>query len=397
MKKITAVVCALCAVLVLCGFFCGNFLSVQAQEENENGDLNTNIEDILQDLDVEALQEYLDSLTQEQRDALGGDISEVLLSLVTGDYALDYDSALSALAGMVFDKLSGLLPSFCVICSISILCGILGRFKSSFSEKGTSHIIFFVGYCTVLVLILTSLAGVIKDCADTVFSLQKQMQAIFPILLTLIATSGGSVSVAVYRPAVLFLSESVVSIIVSVVFPLASLMCVLNMVGNMSGELKLKNFCAFFVSVIKWTLGLSLTAFTVFLSVQGITSATYDGFSFKAAKYAVSNTVPIIGSFLGSGFDLVIAGSVLIKNSLGACGIFLLVIVIMVPLVQLIAYNLFLKLAAAVTEPVGDEKVSSFLSSLSGTVNYFTAGLLAVGFMYFITILLLICSSNALF
>ena len=201
----------------------------------------------------------------------------------------------------------------------------------------------------------------------------------------------------VYRPAVLFLSESVVSIIVSVVFPLASLMCVLNMVGNMSGELKLKNFCAFFSSVIKWTLGISLTAFTVFLSVQGITSATYDGFSFKAAKYAVSNTVPIIGSFLGSGFDLVIAGSVLIKNSLGACGIFLLAIVIAVPLVQLVAYNLFLKLAAAVTEPMGDEKVSSFLSSLSGTVNYFTAGLLAVGFMYFITILLLICSSNALF
>ena len=396
MKKFAVAIVVLCAVLLTFGcLFTG--LPVQAQEAQENTDLNANIEDILQDLDVEALQEYLDTLTQEQKEALGGDVLEVLRSLVTGEYSLDYGNALSALAGMVFDKLSGLLPAFCVICSVSILCGILGKFKSSFSEKGTSHIIFFVGYCTVLVLILTSLAGVIKDCADTVSSLQRQMQAIFPILLTLIATSGGSVSVAVYRPAVLFLSESVVSIIVSVVFPLASLMCVLNMVGNMSGELKLKNFCAFFASVIKWTLGISLTAFTVFLSVQGITSATYDGFSFKAAKYAVSNTVPIIGSFLGSGFDLVIAGSVLIKNSLGACGIFLLAIVIAVPLVQLVAYNLFLKLAAAVTEPMGDEKVSSFLSSLSGTVNYFTAGLLAVGFMYFITILLLICSSNALF
>ncbi len=396
MKKFAVAIVVLCAVLLAFGcLFTG--LPVQAQEEQENTDLNANIEDILQDLDVEALQEYLDTLTQEQKEALGGDVLEVLRSLVTGEYSLDYGNALSALAGMVFDKLSGLLPAFCIICSVSILCGILGKFKSSFSEKGTSHIIFFVGYCTVLVLILTSLAGVIKDCADTVSSLQRQMQAIFPILLTLIATSGGSVSVAVYRPAVLFLSESVVSIIVSVVFPLASLMCVLNMVGNMSGELKLKNFCAFFASVIKWTLGISLTAFTVFLSVQGITSATYDGFSFKAAKYAVSNTVPIIGSFLGSGFDLVIAGSVLIKNSLGACGIFLLAIVIAVPLVQLVAYNLFLKLAAAVTEPMGDEKVSSFLSSLSGTVNYFTAGLLAVGFMYFITILLLICSSNALF
>ena len=68
-----------------------------------------------------------------------------------------------------------------------------------------------------------------------------------------------------------------------------------------------------------------------------------------------------------------------------------------VPLVQLIAYNLFLKLSAAVVEPVGDAAIADFLSSLSGTVNYFTAGLLAIGFMYFVTVLLLICSSNALF
>ena len=131
--------------------------------------------------------------------------------------------------------------------------------------------------------------------------------------------------------------------------------------------------------------------------MQGITSATYDGLSFKAAKYAVSNSVPIIGGFLGSGLDLVVAGSVLIKNSVGSCGIILLAIVLAVPLVQLIAYNLFLKLSAAVAEPVGDTGISEFLSSLSGTVNYFIAGLLAVGFMYFVTVLLLICSSNTLF
>ena len=92
-----------------------------------------------------------------------------------------------------------------------------------------------------------------------------------------------------------------------------------------------------------------------------------------------------------------IAGSVLIKNSVGSCGIFLLVIVLAAPLAELIAFQLFLKLAAAVTEPIGEEGISGFLSSLSGTINYFTAGLLAVGFMYFITMLLLICSSTALF
>ncbi len=367
-------------------------------EEGSNDDLADSIEDILGELDTEELQKYLDSLTEEQKQWFGeGDIGDKILSIINGDFSMDYGSFLSSMAALVFDGLDGLLSTFCVICAITILCGILSQFRSSVAEKGTGKLIFFVGYSSILVLVLTSLTAVIEECYSTVGSMQKQMQAVFPVLLTLIATSGGSVSVAVYQPAVLFLSEIIVRIISGIVFPLAVLICVLNMAGNMSSEIKLKNFSALFKSIIKWVLGISLTAFTVFLTVQGITSATYDGLSFKAAKYAISNSVPIIGGFLGSGFDLIVAGSVLIKNSLGSCSILLLAGVIFIPFVQLIVYNLFLKLTAAVTEPVGDARITEFFSSLSGTVNYFTAGLLAVGFMYFITILLLVCSSNSLF
>lgn len=384
--------------LLLIAFLCASFLPAGAEGEGEQGeDLMGNVEEILGELDTDELQAYIDSLTDEQRELFGGNIADKILSVISGDFSLDYENAFSALAGTLFGQITDLLPSFCAICAIALLCGLLDKFKSAFSERGTAKIIFFVGYAAVLVLILTTFSSIVGECMQTVGSMQAQMQAVFPILLTLIATSGGSVSVAVYRPAVLFLSEGIVGVVTGAVFPLAALICVLNMVGNMSGEIRLKNFSALFASVIKWTLGISLAAFTVFLTVQGITSATYDGLSFKAAKYAVSNSVPIIGSFLGSGFDLVVAGSVLIKNSVGSCGILLLALVLTGPLLQLIAYNLFLKLSAAVVEPLGDARIASFLSSLSGTVNYFTAGLLAVGFMYFMTMLLLICSSNALF
>ncbi len=374
-----------------------NFCPVAASEGEQDADLAGNIEEILSELDTEELQKYLDSLTEELRELFGDNVANAIRSVISGDFKLDYSNVFSAVAGLIFDGLKGMLPAFCVICSITILCGLLTHFRSSFAENGTAKLIHFVGYSAILVLILSSLAGVLGDCIAAVNSMRSQMQAIFPVLLTLIATSGGSVSVAVYQPAVLFLSEAVVGIITSAVFPLAGLIFVLNMVGNMSKEIKVKNFSAFFAGIIKWTLGITLAAFTVFLTVQGITSATYDGLSFKAAKYAISNSVPIIGGFLGSGFDLVIAGSVLIKNAVGSCGIALLVIVLAAPLIQLIVCNLFFKLAAAVTEPVGDSGISDFLSSVSGTINYFIAGLISVAFMYFITMLLLICSSNSLF
>ena len=394
-RRAARIVLIAAAVLFIVSSF---FMPVAAEgEEQQNAGLSESIEELLGSLDIEDLEEYLQTLSPEQQQIFGGGIGEKIRAVLNGDFSLDYGNVLTAILHLVFDDLSGLLPTFCVICAIAVLCGILNRFKGSFAENGTSKLIFFICYSAVLVVILSSLAGIISSCTDTASSLQRQMQAVFPVLLTLMATSGGMVSVAVYQPAVLFLSEIVVSVVAGVVFPLASLMCVLNMAGGMSGEIRLKKFSVFFAGVIKWMLGITLAAFTVFLTVQGITSATYDGLSFKAAKYAVSNSVPIIGGFLGSGFDLLAAGSVLIKNSLGSCGLILLAAVIGVPLVELIAYNLFLKLSAAVVEPVGDAAVADFLSNLSGTVNYFTAGLLAVGFMYFITILLLICSSNTLF
>lgn len=394
-RRAARIVLIAAAVLFIVSSF---FMPVAAEgEEQQNAGLSESIEELLGSLDIEDLEEYLQTLSPEQQQIFGGGIGEKIRAVLNGDFSLDYGNVLTAILHLVFDDLSGLLPTFCVICAIAVLCGILNRFKGSFAENGTSKLIFFICYSAVLVVILSSLAGIISSCTDTASSLQRQMQAVFPVLLTLMATSGGTVSVAVYQPAVLFLSKIVVSVVAGVVFPLASLMCVLNMAGGMSGEIRLKKFSVFFAGVIKWMLGITLAAFTVFLTVQGITSATYDGLSFKAAKYAVSNSVPIIGGFLGSGFDLLAAGSVLIKNSLGSCGLILLAAVIGVPLVELIAYNLFLKLSAAVVEPVGDAAVADFLSNLSGTVNFFTAGLLAVGFMYFITILLLICSSNTLF
>ena len=397
MKKFARAGRCIFLLLLLCILSSIAFFPASADGEDQEADLSGNIDEILSELDTEELQEYLDSLTDEQKELFGGSITEAIRSVIDGDFKLDYSNVLSAVAGLIFSGLKGMLPAFCVICSIAILCGLLTHFRSSFAENGTAKLIHFVGYSAILVLILSSLAGVLGDCISSVNSMRAQMQAIFPVLLTLIATSGGSVSVAVYQPAVLFLSEAVVGVITSAVFPLAGLIFVLNMVGNMSKEIRVKNFSSLFAGIIKWTLGITLAAFTVFLTVQGITSASYDGLSFKAAKYAISNSVPIVGGFLGSGFDLVIAGSVLIKNAVGSCGIALLVIVLAAPLIQLAVCNLFLKIAAAVTAPVGGSGNSHFLSSLSGTMNYFIAGLLSVAFMYFVTMLLLICSSNSLF
>ena len=101
--------------------------------------------------------------------------------------------------------------------------------------------------------------------------------------------------------------------------------------------------------------------------------------------------------FLSGGFDLAVASSVLIKNSLGSMGIVLMISVIFDPLVLLICVNLLLRLTAAITQPFGDSKIADFLEETAENLNYFTAGLLFTAFLYFISMMLMIYSTEALF
>ena len=128
---------------------------------------------------------------------------------------------------------------------------------------------------------------------------------------------------------------------------------------------------------------------------QWISSAIHDGISVKAAKYAISNSIPLIGGFLKDGFDLFVAGSILIKNAVGVASVIVLIYYVMSPILHVVVYSLLLKLVAAVTQTISDSKISDLCSLISKSLTYVNVALILTGFMMFITILLMIFSASA--
>lgn len=355
-------------------------------------ELQKNIQDLLDSLDTSELQAYLDTLS----DWKGVDVKEKLMSVITGDYRLDYSSLAGSVFALVWDECRFMIPAFAVILAVSLLCGILNSAKSGFIHSTMSDIINFVGYLSVGAVTLACLIGVLQAGFGAIDAMRKQMEIVYPILFTLMAASGGSVSAAIYRPALVFMSGTIVELFVSVVLPSSIAVIVLAFVGNLSPEVRTEKLGDLFKSVNKWLIGLTFTLFSLFLSVQGIAAAQYDGLSLRAVKYVISGSVPIVGGFLSGGLDLVLAGSALIKNAVGSFSLFLLFGTLLRPVALFAAFQLFLRLAAAATEPVGG-KISPFLSRLAGDCSYFLAGLLCIGFLYFLTLLLLICSTGVIF
>lgn len=379
-------------ILVFCQTGTVNASAYTAEEQAALDRLEEHVEDLLASLDTAELEEYLQTLSQFD----GKDVKEMLADLVTGDYALEYDTMWESVLALIWEEGRAMLPAFAVILAVAVLCGILNSAKSGFLQSSMSDIIHFVSYISVGAVVLAVLTNILQAAFSAIADMQRQMQVVYPLLLTLMAASGGAVSAGVFRPAVAFLASGICELFTAVVLPTSVVVVALTFAGNLSPDVRCEKLGGLFKSVNKWLVGLTLGLFTLFLTVQGIASAQYDGLSLRAVKYLVSGSVPIVGGFLSGGVDLVLAGSALIKNALGSFSVLLLFASVLRPLLLFAAFQLFLRLCAAATEPVGG-KISSFLTSLANDCGFFIAGLLCVAFLHFLTILLLVCSSGVIF
>ncbi len=383
-------------IFPLCGISADTRVSAEGLKEEKAEESYENLSDSLQgqieNLDLEELQAYLNTLNGFE----GKNVGESLLAYVQGG-KMDYGSFFEGLLHVFFSKVAEIMPAFACITAIALLSGLLSMLKSSAASNTSSEMIFLITYAAALIPLLAVLIECFKETFSGVSSMTRQMQVVFPLMLTLLSASGGSVSAAICRPAVGFFSTTIVTIIENVVLPLTVTMMAFSMAGHLTKELKIGKFAIFFKSMNKWILGVCASVFGLFFTVQGITSATYDGVVRRAAKYAIGNGVPIVGGFLSGGFDLVVAGSVLIKNSLGSMSIFMMISVLFEPLILLICVTFMLRLVAATTQPFGDSRISDFLGETADNLQYCTAGLLITAFLYFLSIVLMVCCTEALF
>ncbi len=371
-------------------------LPVKAEENKETASsiegLDETILEQIDKLDLKALEEYLQSL----EGFCDQTVAERLLTYIqSGEF--DFENFGKEFKEIFFQKIMQILPAFACITAVTLLSGLLSTLKSSSGGQTASEMIFLITYIAALIPLLGILTEVIQSSKESLSAMKEQMQLVYPLMLTMMAASGGGVSAAVCRPAVAFFSTSIVSVIEGVVLPLTVAIILFSMTGKLTGQLKIEKFTAFFKSINKWIIGICVSVFGIFFTLQGITAATYDGVVRRAAKYAVSNGVPIVGGFLSGGFDLAVAGGILIKNSLGSMSIFLMLYVLFEPLTLLISVNVLLRLCAAITQPFGDSRISNFLGETAENLHYCTAALLFTAFLYFLSIMIMIFSTEGLF
>ena len=312
--------------------------------------------------------------------------------IIEGDINLDYNSFISYLLTSLFDEILKCVPIFCLIVSVAIICNLVGQLSSNRNSVG--NVVYFVCFAVIVVLIFKYVLGLITTTKTTLSSLSNQIQIIFPILLTLITALGGVVSAGIYQPAMSVLSSVISELFISILMPIFIFSFVFNIMGNISPNIKMEKFAKFFSSLFKWLIGIVFTLFVSFISIQGITAISADSISIKTAKFALKSYVPFLGGYLSDGISLIMASSVLVKNGIGVTGLILMFSTILSPVLKILIFMLGLKLVAGILEPLTEKRISEFVYGVSKSLSMLIACIVGMGFMYLISIGLVMCSAN---
>ena len=114
---------------------------------------------------------------------------------------------------------------------------------------------------------------------------------------------------------------------------------------------------------------LVLTIFIAYLTISGVIGGSADALAVKTAKFAVSGSVPVVGGIISDAAESMLAGAVLIRNTVGVVGMLCVAAICLVPFLKVGFNYLLFKAGGAVLSPVCGGPLSNLVAGLSDSMG----------------------------
>ena len=394
MKKLSLLI----PIFLLIGFCLFPLAAVGEEEgaaENEvREELEEKVSEGLDAIDFSELEEWAKQYGADAAFSQG--VEEMVRAVLNGEFTLGAERLSSVILNAVTGGIKSCIPAFAAIFAIAVMTSMMQGLSSGFLKDNTREIVHFACYAAIIVILSVQITAVVIQVKEIVEGMCGFMQAVFPVLLTLITVLGSSAAAGVYSPLMAALSVGIGSVISSLVLPCFVAAVVLSIVGNISSNIKLGRLTKFLKSVAVFVLAGAFSLFAAFLTMQGLTGGIADSISVKTAKFAVQSYIPILGGYLSDGLDLALTGIILIKNAFGLVSVLVLFACVAVPVVQTAVFTLGLKLTAGLCEPIcSDKRISDLLYGVSKNTSLLIAAPSGMAFMFIILVMLIIGTCNA--
>ncbi len=119
-----------------------------------------------------------------------------------------------------------------------------------------------------------------------------------------------------------------------------------------------------------------------------------DGVALRTSKFLAGAVIPVVGGMMADAMEVVMGGSLLIKNAIGVFGMATLLVMLAFPLLKIFALVIIYRVATALVEPISDARLVDALGAMANTLTLVMAAVATAALMFFIVITVVVGVGN---
>ena len=345
----------------------------------------------LEDFDVSEIQEYLDeSLGAENGISFG----ELMKSLMDGDFQTAASGLLENGKGALFSEIRTNMGLMAKLVVLAVIGAIFSNFSGIFGSGQVSETGFYVVYLLAMTFLSASFFASVS-VADQVFeNILEFMRVLLPAYFMAAAMAGGAVTSSAMCTVTFAAIGAVQAVFSGFLIPLMKVYMMLALAGNLYKEDMISRMTSLLRQFILWTLKTMVGLILGFHLIQGLVLPQADALK-NASAMRLVELIPGVGAGAGAVSQIVMGSGILIKNTAGAAGVIVLLVLAAVPVIKLTVLMALYYGTAAVIQPVCDRRLSACISEVAGGHGIL---LKMVGYslvLFVLTIAILCISTNA--
>ena len=257
--------------------------------------------------------------------------------------------------------LSALIVLLCVV----IVASAAEAYTYSLRYTHTKEIMGVAVSVFIASVLIVPAAELAADTAAVIGAASKLLMIYLPIMAGLMAFSGQAVGSAGYYTAVVTGAGLLSKLSSTILAPLLNGFLSLAVCDGICGRIHLRGLIEFAAKAFKWLLTFSVSMFTAVVGMNSALSGAADGLTGRAAKFALTSLVPLIGSSLAEAYQTIRGSLGLLRAGMGVFVIISLFISFAPLLARALLWSLAAGCARLTAEAFGVSSASEILNAVS--------------------------------
>lgn len=264
------------------------------------------------------------------------------------------------------------------VLAVVLFSALLDNFKQPLMLSSLEITTDTVTAILISIILIYPIVDTISRAGTIITAASGFVLAYVPVLTGIIISCGQASTGSSYYYLMLAVGQFISRTAQNILIPFLNAFLGLSVICSVSSAVRLNGLCAALGRLIKWVLTFSMLIFTAVLTFQTILSSASDSTGLRAARFAISSFVPIVGGALSDAFSTVQGCVKMLKSGVGIFAVLGSAFIFLPIVAECIFWSFTINISLIGAEVFGLSQPAKLLKSVCTVVNTVLAILLCV-------------------